>query len=60
MVSNPTIARNVPLNDQRRYQDHLAAHGNTKSKAYIMTGGVKAWLEKFSDAEDLVDKDPAI
>jgi SAM-dependent methyltransferase/rhodanese-related sulfurtransferase len=42
------------------YQYHLAAHGNTKSKAYIMTGGVKAWLEKFSDAEDLVDKDPAI
>jgi len=42
------------------YQDHLTAQGNTESRAYVMAGGVKAWLEKFGDAEDLVDKDPAI
>ena len=41
-----------------RYQDYLEANGDqTNSTAYILEGGVKAWLEKFGDQEDLVDKD---
>lgn len=41
-----------------RYQDYLDAKGNqTNSTAYVLEGGVKAWLSKFGDQEDLVDKD---
>ena len=41
-----------------RYQDYLEAKGDqTNSTAYILEGGVKAWLKKFGDQEDLVDKD---
>lgn len=42
---------------QVRYQDYLAEQGNTKSKAYILQGGIKEWLQKFGDAEVLIDKD---
>jgi hypothetical protein len=30
---------------------------NDASKAYVLEGGVRAWLEKFGDDEELVDKD---
>jgi len=40
------------------YQDHLNAQGNTVSKAFVLQGGIKAWLGKFGDASDLVDHDP--
>jgi arsenite methyltransferase len=40
------------------YQDYLDAKGDqTNSAAYILEGGVKVWLSKFGDQEDLVDKD---
>lgn len=53
-------ASNNLTNVRRRYQDHLTAQGNTTSKAYIMTGGIKAWLEKFDNTVDLVEEDPVI
>jgi hypothetical protein len=31
---------------------------NTASKAFVLQGGIKAWLEQFGDASDLVDRDP--
>jgi arsenite methyltransferase len=46
------------LTDIRRYQDHLNAQGNATSKAFVLQGGIKAWLETFNDASDLVDLDP--
>ncbi|EGO04041.1 hypothetical protein SERLA73DRAFT_158418 [Serpula lacrymans var. lacrymans S7.3] len=39
------------------YQDFLDEHGYTQSRAYVMQGGAKAWLDKFGEAEDLVDRD---
>lgn len=40
-----------------RYQDYLNETGTTTSTAYILQGGIKAWLEKYADDENLVDKD---
>ncbi|KAF8219680.1 hypothetical protein L208DRAFT_1412881 [Tricholoma matsutake] len=39
------------------YQDYLNETGTTTSTAYILQGGIKAWLEKYADDENLVDKD---
>ncbi|KAF9045091.1 S-adenosyl-L-methionine-dependent methyltransferase [Panaeolus papilionaceus] len=39
------------------YQDYLDAHGGKNSKAYVLKGGVKNWLEKYEGQEDLVDRD---
>ncbi|KAH7920771.1 NAD(P)-binding protein [Leucogyrophana mollusca] len=39
------------------YQDYLDEHGNTGSKALVMTGGIKAWLEKYGEVKDLTDRD---
>jgi len=41
------------------YQDYLdSVHGSTHSSAaYILEGGAKGWLAKFSGEADLVDKD---
>jgi hypothetical protein len=41
----------------RRYQDYLNETGTTTSTAYVLQGGIKAWLEKYAGEEDLVDKD---
>jgi rhodanese-related sulfurtransferase len=43
---------------RRRYQDRLNAQANTTSRAFILQGGIHAWLEKFGGTLDLVDKDP--
>lgn len=40
-----------------RYQDYLDEVGDHTSKAYVLQGGVKAWLAKFPNEEDLVDRD---
>jgi arsenite methyltransferase len=41
-----------------RYQDYLDAKADqTNSTAYFVEGGVKPWLSKFGDQEDLVGKD---
>ncbi|TFK30243.1 arsenite S-adenosylmethyltransferase [Coprinopsis marcescibilis] len=41
------------------YQDFLDGQGEegSGSKAYVLQGGIKGWLEKFGGQEDLVDKD---
>lgn len=40
-----------------RYQDYLNEMDNTKSKVYVMAGGIKAWLKMFGTDEDLVEYD---
>jgi hypothetical protein len=40
-----------------RYQDYLNETATSTSTAYVLQGGVKAWLEKYADEEELVDKD---
>ena len=40
-----------------RYQDYLNEIGRSESKAYVLKGGVVAWLQKFGDDVELVDKD---
>ncbi|PPQ75554.1 hypothetical protein CVT24_013246 [Panaeolus cyanescens] len=37
------------------YQDYVDAHGGKNSKAYVLKGGIKNWLEKYEGQEDLVD-----
>ncbi|KAF8896114.1 S-adenosyl-L-methionine-dependent methyltransferase [Infundibulicybe gibba] len=39
------------------YQDYLDAEGTQGSSAKILEGGIKGWLNKFPDQEDLVDCD---
>ncbi|KAH7908531.1 S-adenosyl-L-methionine-dependent methyltransferase [Hygrophoropsis aurantiaca] len=39
------------------YQDYLNERGNTASKALVMTGGIKAWLQKYKEIEELTDQD---
>jgi len=39
------------------YQDYLNNKGNTTSKAFVLRGGMKEWLENFRDAVDLVDQE---
>ncbi|KAH9978361.1 NAD(P)-binding protein [Russula compacta] len=39
------------------YQDCLNDNGVTSSKAYVLEGGIKAWLSKFGEDADLVDED---
>jgi len=40
------------------YQDYLdGVGGEHGSKAYVLTGGVKEWLKRFTGHEDLVDYD---
>jgi hypothetical protein len=41
----------------QRYQDYLNETETSTSVAYILQGGVKAWLEKYANEEELVDKD---
>lgn len=53
----PYILANIYYS-KLRYQDHLDARGNARSKAFVMQGGIKAWLKEFGDAPDLVDNDP--
>jgi hypothetical protein len=40
-----------------RYQDYLNERGTTTSTAYVLQGGIKAWLAKYESEEGLVDKD---
>ena len=42
-----------------RYQDYLDEldEGGAGQKAYVLQGGIKAWLAKFQGREDLVDED---
>jgi len=40
-----------------RYQDYLNETGTTTSTAYILQGGIKAWLAQYPDEEELVDAD---
>ena len=42
---------------QIRYQDFLDQDGITTSKAYVLQGGVRAWLAKYGSDKQLVDKD---
>ncbi|KAL4077555.1 Rhodanese-like domain-containing protein [Scleroderma citrinum] len=37
------------------YQDYLNEVGNTHSKAYILSGGIKEWKKRFGSDEELVD-----
>lgn len=60
MVSESSWAADKLTDLQYRYQDYITAQGNTKSQAYVLAGGVNAWLQKFGSAEDLVDKDPVV
>ncbi|GLB43152.1 putative ribosomal protein L11 methyltransferase (PrmA) [Lyophyllum shimeji] len=39
------------------YQDYLDETGTTTSTAYVLRGGVKAWLAKYGNDDRLVDKD---
>ncbi|RDB15985.1 putative arsenite methyltransferase [Hypsizygus marmoreus] len=39
------------------YQDYLNETGTTTSAAYVLQGGVKAWLAKFGNEDRFVDKD---
>ncbi|ETW80153.1 hypothetical protein HETIRDRAFT_322938, partial [Heterobasidion irregulare TC 32-1] len=39
------------------YRKHLMAVGNAKSQAYILEGGIKAWLKEFAHIDELVDTD---
>jgi rhodanese-related sulfurtransferase len=39
------------------YQDYLNERGTTTSTAYVLQGGIKAWLAKYESEEGLVDKD---
>ncbi|EAU88648.2 arsenite S-adenosylmethyltransferase [Coprinopsis cinerea okayama7 len=41
------------------YQDYLNKQGvdGSTSQAYVLQGGIKGWLAKFQDQEDLVDRD---
>ncbi|KAH6895006.1 arsenite S-adenosylmethyltransferase [Coprinopsis sp. MPI-PUGE-AT-0042] len=41
------------------YQDYLDDKGEEAAgtKAYVLQGGIKAWLAKFQDKEELVDRD---
>jgi hypothetical protein len=41
----------------QRYQDYLDDNDMTSSKAYVLEGGIKAWLHKFGEDADLVDND---
>ena len=45
------------VNPVYRYRKHLTAVGNTKSQAYILKGGIKAWLKEFAHVDELVDTD---
>ncbi|KAF9468716.1 S-adenosyl-L-methionine-dependent methyltransferase [Collybia nuda] len=38
------------------YQDYLNETGTTTSQAYILQGGVKAWLAKYAGDDNLVDQ----
>jgi hypothetical protein len=40
-----------------RYQDYLNSQEGHKSIAYVLEGGIKSWLAKYGDNEDLVDRD---
>jgi hypothetical protein len=40
-----------------RYQDRLNDLGQTMSTAYVLEGGVKAWLLQYGDDESLVQRD---
>ena len=41
-----------------RYQDYLDSKvGEHKSRAYVLRGGIKNWLEKYETEEELVDRD---
>ncbi|KAF8843850.1 NAD(P)-binding protein [Paxillus ammoniavirescens] len=35
------------------YQDYLNGQGNSQSKAFVMTGGIKKWLSMYKEQEDL-------
>ncbi|KNZ77271.1 Arsenite methyltransferase [Termitomyces sp. J132] len=37
------------------YQDYLNDKSVTSSTAYVLQGGIKAWLAKYGDQEDLVE-----
>ncbi|KAF7970957.1 hypothetical protein HWV62_22544 [Athelia sp. TMB] len=39
------------------YQDYLSEVGSKESKAYVLQGGIKEWLQRFGDEEALVDSD---
>ncbi|KAF5369636.1 hypothetical protein D9615_010242 [Tricholomella constricta] len=39
------------------YQDYINETGTTTSAAYVLEGGVKSWLAKYGNEEDLVDRD---
>jgi rhodanese-related sulfurtransferase len=39
------------------YQDYLNSQEGHKSTAYILEGGIKSWLAKYGDDEDLFDRD---
>lgn len=39
------------------YQDYLNEREETASKAYVLQGGIKAWLEQYRADKDLVDYD---
>ncbi|KAG6824624.1 hypothetical protein H0H92_006313 [Tricholoma furcatifolium] len=38
-----------------RYQDYLNKNEVTSSTAYVLRGGIKAWLGKYSDQSELVE-----
>ena len=40
-----------------RYQDRLNDLEQTMSTAYVLEGGVKAWLLQYGDDESLVQRD---
>ena len=41
-----------------RYQDYLDSKGGEQqSRAYVLHGGIKNWLEKYEAQEELVDRD---
>ncbi|KIM41195.1 hypothetical protein M413DRAFT_72341, partial [Hebeloma cylindrosporum] len=39
------------------YQDYIDSQEGHKSTAYVLEGGIKSWLAKYGDDENLVDRD---
>jgi len=54
---NFQVERVIHLLKTHRYQDYLDSQEGHKSTAYVLEGGIKSWLAKYGDDEDLVDRD---
>ncbi|KAG6873003.1 hypothetical protein C0995_004135 [Termitomyces sp. Mi166 len=49
------LARIETMPSPSRYQDYINDKAATSSAAYVLQGGIKSWLAKYGDQEDLVE-----